>query len=429
MKHISTFLLIALMTLSAQVRASTNDEGLRTHVGRVDIGMQVGGDEIFWIPGDKQLIPSIAKNANYMLIGNNLKWAAPGARTLRPTKDTFDFADADVLVESAQANGLKIRAHTLVWGQALPSWLTDQEWSREELLKILRDHIKTVVGRYRGKIAIWDVVNEAVEWNGVYQENFWLRKLGPDYIEMAFRWAHEADPDALLFLNEDGTEGLSQGSDKFLEIVRTLLSKGVPIHGVGLETHVDLSYQTLGGNDVASPQALNANITRLGKLGVRVHISEIDVRIPLPATSESLQRQAHVYADLYKACEDNSYCTGFFVWGLTDKWSWISRTFPGQGAALLLDENYGAKPAYVALLQTMRNSTDKCFSWLENTYPAVLRKPQPPEILQDYYYRYYSESNNFVAVRDGKVFYWDPAAFPLPVEISSLSRCMDLMAR
>ncbi len=427
--RIRQIFLVALMAISFHARASTQDEGLRTHVGRVDLGLQVGGDEIFWIPGDKNLIPAIAKNANVMLIGNNLKWAAPGVRTLRPAKEIFDFSDADALLQLAQTNGLKIRAHTLVWGDALPTWLTSQEWTREQLSEILRDHIKTVVGRYRGKIAVWDVVNEAFQWNGAYQENFWFRKLGPEYIEMAFRWAHEADPDALLFLNEDGTEGLGQGSDKFLELVQNLLSKGVPIHGIGLQTHVDLSYKTTGGNDVASPQALAENITRLGKLGVQVHISELDVRIPLPPTLESLQSQARVYADLYKACEGNSYCTGFFIWGVTDKWSWIPRAFPGEGAAMLLDENYAAKPAYTALLGAMRSTTEKCLGLIESTYPGLLRKPQPSAVLQDYYYRYYSESNNFVAVKGGKVFYWDPAAFPQPQEVFSLAQCLSFVPK
>ena len=240
--------------------AFCQSEGLRAHVWRMDIGAAVAGHEVFWIPGDPQLTATVAREVSLLVIGTNLKWAAPGALTLRPSRDTFNFHHADVLIDFAEQNGMRVKGHTLVWGEALPTWLTETPWTRDELLDVLRQHIFTVVGRYRGRVKIWDVVNEAFDWNGTYKDNFWLRNIGPEYVELAFRWAHEADPAALLFLNEDGTEGLNFGSDKFFDTLKELLRKSVPIHGVGLETHIDLAYQTAGSSFTARPEELSANI-------------------------------------------------------------------------------------------------------------------------------------------------------------------------
>jgi endo-1,4-beta-xylanase len=415
------------LALPADVQTPAFGEGLRSHAGRIDIGMQVGGDEIYYIPGDGRLLPAIHREANVLLIGNSLKWAeagGPNAPILRPSRDTYDFSAGDLLVAWAHTRGMKVRAHTLVWGNALPAWLTSGNFTRDELLQILQEHIQTVVGRYKGRVHIWDVVNEAIEWNGQYKDTFWYRNLGPEYIELAFRWAHEADPSALLFVNEDGSEGLGSGSDLFLQKIKALLDKKVPIHGVGLETHVDLNYRTLGGNADASPAPLSANIQRLGALGLQVHLSEVDVRIPTPATPEGLQAQAQVYANLYNACAAQPACTGFFTWGLTDRWSWISRSFAGLGTALLLDENYAAKPAYFSLLEAARALSDQCLDWAGMTYSQYIRPARPVSAQGlGYHYRYYAETRNYAGVRDGKVYYYDPVTMSSPAEVMSLAEC------
>lgn len=401
-------------------------EGLRTHVDRVDIGIQVGGDDIFWTPGDRLLMPYVAREGSMLLIGNNLKWAAPGVLTLRTARNEYNFAAADSLVAWAEAHGMKIKAHTLVWGEALPAWLTTGAYSRDEIVQILKEHIQTVVGRYKGRIHVWDVVNEAIDFNGAYKSNFWYQKIGPDYIEMAFRWAHDADPSALLFMNEDGTEGLGAGSDEFLKKVQALVVKGVPIHGVGLQTHVNLAYETLGGASTAKPAELAANVQRLGAVGLQVHISEVDVRIAVPATPSDLSKQADVYTALYKTCADNRACTAFLTWGVTDKWSWISRGFPGQGSALLLDEAYNPKPAYWALRDLLRANSDKCFSWAESRYGEVLQPPNPTAAtFEDFYYRYYPLTRNYVGVRQGDVYYWKPEEMTAPLPVMSLKNCID----
>jgi len=123
---------------------------------------------------------------------------------LYPDRDRYDFSDADTIVDFAEAHGMQVRGHTLVWHGQLPCWLTEENWRRNELSEILRQHIMTVVGHYRGRVVVWDVVNEAIADDGSLRDTIWLQKIGPEYIEMAFRWAHEADSGTRLFYNDYG---------------------------------------------------------------------------------------------------------------------------------------------------------------------------------------------------------------------------------
>ena len=261
---------------------------------------------------------------------------------LHPEPDRYDFADADLIVDFAQAQGMQVRGHTLVWHNQLPGWLTNKDWSKEELMAILRDHIHTVVGRYRGRVMAWDVVNEGLNDDGTYRDTIWLRTIGPEYIDLAFRWAHEADPNALLFYNDYGAEGTCQKADAVYELVTGLMERGVPIHGVGFQMHVGLDWCP-GSEGVA------ANIDRLNAVGLQVHITEMDVRVPEPATEEKLQAQAAIYEDMVRVCMTSRNCTAFVLWGFTDNYSWVPGFFPGYGSALIFDKDYRPKPACEAL--------------------------------------------------------------------------------
>ena len=261
---------------------------------------------------------------------------------LHPEPDRYDFEQADAIVDFAEAHGMQVRGHTLVWHNQLPRWLTTGQFSRDELVAILREHIQTVVGRYRGRVAAWDVVNEAIADDGSLRDTLWRQVIGPEYIELAFRWAHEADPEARLFYNDYGGEGLGRKSDAIYALVEGLLQRGVPVHGVGLQMHLDLRLRPSAG-EVA------ANIRRLGELGLSVHITEMDVRIPSPATQTSLARQATVYREMAEVCLAGEPCEALVFWGFTDRHSWIPGFFPGAGAALIFDANYRPKPAYEAL--------------------------------------------------------------------------------
>ncbi|HSM83711.1 MAG TPA: endo-1,4-beta-xylanase [Nodosilinea sp.] len=265
---------------------------------------------------------------------------------LQPRPHEFDFTQADRLMAFAAEHQLAVRGHTLVWHEALPDWLNDGDWTRDQLIALLEHHIKTLVGRYRGQIVAWDVVNEAIADDGTLRDSFWLRGIGPDYIAMAFRWAHEADPSAQLFYNDYGGEGLNPKADAIYELVRSLQAEGVPIHGVGLQMHVVASA-------APRPPEVAANMARLADLGLAVQITEMDVRTYLPATAADVEQQAQIYAAMLQTCLQAPNCDTFVTWGFTDRYSWVPRHFEGWGEALPLDRDYRAKPAYHRLLATL----------------------------------------------------------------------------
>lgn len=244
---------------------------------------------------------------------------------------------------------MRINGHVLVWHQQLPDWLTQGRFSRDELKAILRDHIHTLVGRYRGRVASWDVAAEAVAEDGQPRETFWSRGIGPDYLALTFAWAHEADPQAHLRYNDYGGEGAGAKSDGIYRLVATLRSESVPIHGVGLQMHVSL-------NDAPRPAEVRANLERLAAAGLDTHISEMDVALGLPATRAALRKQATVYRDLLNTCLAQPRCRSFSVWGATDHYSWIPEFFPGQGSALLFDSHGREKPAARAVRDVLKST-------------------------------------------------------------------------
>jgi endo-1,4-beta-xylanase len=293
---------------------------------------------------------TLAREFNMLEPEDVLKW-----EVVHPEPQSFDFSQADRIVDFATRHGMKVRGHTLVWHQQNPKWLTEGKYSSGELAQILEKHIKTVVGHYRGKIFAWDVVNEAFDelHVGELRSTIWrdlpgigLAGNGSSYIERCFRWTHEADPQALLFYNEAGAEVVNPKSDAIYAMVRDFQQRGVPIDGVGFQMHIENLR-----SDVAS---VSANIKRFTALGVQVHITEMDVALPVDASGsprpEDLQRQADIYREVATACLSHPGCAAIQTWGFTDKYSWIGwHSKKTQGAALPFDRNYGTKPAYQEL--------------------------------------------------------------------------------
>jgi endo-1,4-beta-xylanase len=271
---------------------------------------------------------------------NAMKW-----ESVEPQQGVYDWSGADAIVAFAQANGQKVHGHTLVWHNQLPSWLSGGTFSAAELSTILQDHITLEAGRYKGKIAAWDVVNEPFDDSGALRDSIWLKGLGSGYIADAFRWAHQADPSAKLYVNDYDIEGINAKSNAIYDLVKSLKAQGVPIDGVGIQGHLDLQY--------GFPSDLADNIRRFADLGVEVAITELDVRMTLPATSESLAKQADYYGRVVQACTEVSACVGVTVWGFTDKYSWVPFSFAGKGAACLFDENLAPKPAVRTVLDAL----------------------------------------------------------------------------
>ncbi|KOX31093.1 1,4-beta-xylanase [Saccharothrix sp. NRRL B-16348] len=264
---------------------------------------------------------------------NEMKWAE-----LEPTRGQHDWDRADELIAFARANRQTVRGHTLVWHNQNPAWLADLP--ADELGAVLKDHVQTTVRRFRGEIRQWDVVNEAVEEDGSLRDTVWLRALGPGYIADAFRWAHEADPDALLFYNDYDVEDVNAKSDGVYDLVQELTRQDVPIHGVGVQAHCSVE---------RAPRTLRENLGRFADLGLHTALTEVDVRMAMPADPVKLEAQANVYRSLLRACLLTPGCLSFTVWGYMDKYSWVPGWFEGEGAADILDENFAAKPAHRAL--------------------------------------------------------------------------------
>jgi endo-1,4-beta-xylanase len=285
----------------------------------------------------------LAREFDMVTPENVMKWNA-----VHPAPQTYIFAQADALVAFAQAHQMQVRGHNLVWYRALPDWLANGTFTRAQLLAILKEHIFTVVSHFRQTVNIWDVVNEAVADNGALRQSIWLRDIGPDYIDWAFRWAHAANPRAHLFYNDYDGEGLGVKSDAIYRLVKGMLQRDVPIYGVGLQMHTS----------TLSPPAMQdvvANMQRLSRLGLKVQITEMDVQLqndPRPL-AQKLVAQAQVYRSMLSACLTVQACEAFVMWGFTDRYSWIPSATGHPDEPLIFDTQYRPKPAYYALEQTL----------------------------------------------------------------------------
>ncbi|MBI3207273.1 MAG: endo-1,4-beta-xylanase, partial [Candidatus Solibacter usitatus] len=271
---------------------------------------------------------------------------------IHPARNAYNFAPADALLAFAAANKMTVRGHTLVWHNQNPAWLTNGNFTPPQLAEILQEHITTVVKRYAGRVAAWDVVNEAFNDNGTIRATIWSNSPGLIYVEQAFRWAREADPAAGLFYNDYSAELINAKSDAIYAMARDFVARGVPLTGIGWQMHLTTNTGSLA--------SMESNLKRLTDLGLQVQITELDVRLPIDssgaAAASALETQARIYRDVITLCLKFPLCTMVQTWGFTDKYSWIPGTFPGTGAALLFDASYRPKSAHAAFLDAMKNA-------------------------------------------------------------------------
>jgi endo-1,4-beta-xylanase len=292
--------------------------------------------------GEAAYAHTLSRHFDYLTAEWEMKWD--------PTErqpGVFDFAGADVIVAFAESHGMRIKGHALLWHQALPEWVA--ALPPAALRTAIEEHIRAVVGRYRGRIAAWDVVNEAVADDGSGLRNTVFRqKLGEGYLDLAFRAARDSDPDALLVYNDYGAEGLGRKSDEVYALVRRLRDRGVPVGGVGLQMHVAAQSRPSAG-EIAS------NMRRLAELGLVVNLSEMDVRIrSVPGDARTrLEVQRREYEEIVGACVAEPRCHAVTFWGFTDRYSWIDSFF-GPDDPLLFDESYSAKPAFFGVQDALR---------------------------------------------------------------------------
>lgn len=329
---------------------------------------------------------------NQITAENDMKW-----QLIHPREGTegYDFAPADAFVAFGQRHGMQVVGHTLVWHSQTPTWVfagtnppppaaetspsaagaagrppfgaggggfgryNGPRASREELLLRMRDHIRTVVGRYKGRVQVWDVVNEALaDGNGtnILRSSLWLEIIGPDFIAKAFHYAHEADPQAILRYNDYGLENPAKRR-RLHSLIRSLLKEGVPVHAIGSQAHVNVS---------TTFESMDEALSDMATLGLPIHITELDVNSARTGqrgtgaevganasttqgalVEEVDQRLATAYAGIFRAFlkhRDSVKLVTF--WGVNDAVSWRS-----NGKPLLFDGENRPKPAFSAVLE------------------------------------------------------------------------------
>ncbi|CAK1366044.1 unnamed protein product [Cercospora beticola] len=288
---------------------------------------------------------------------NSMKFAATERR---PGK--FDFTRADKFLEVAKDK--KIRCHAVVWHRDLPHWIGNPKipWTNETLSAVLVEHVQTLVRHFGDTCYSWDVVNEAVsddqQAHGTiqYRSSIWFRVIGPEYVAMAFQAAQKViDEDKLkvkLYYNDYGIEEPGPKSAAVQMLVKQLKHRGIRVDGVGLQSH-------FATGTTPSLELQERNLQDFVKLDIKVAITELDVRSPVPPTAEDQQQQSRDYYNTVAACMHVEKCVGITVWGLVDDTSWVPQKFPGFGFAnLFLRQNKESalvkKAAYDACLRAMQ---------------------------------------------------------------------------
>ncbi|OCT15369.1 1,4-beta-xylanase [Paenibacillus pectinilyticus] len=297
----------------------------------------------------------IAKHYNSITAENQMKF-----EHVQPQEGLYTFEAADAIFDFAASHGIAVRGHTLVWHNQTPDWVFEGPdggpASKELLLSRLKAHIHTVVGRYKGRVYAWDVVNEAIEdkQDLVMRNTKWLELIGEDYLRHAFQMAHEADPKALLFYN-DYNEITPVKRDKIYNLVRSLLNQDVPIHGIGMQAHWSIYGPPL--------EEIKQAIELYASLGVQLHITEMDLSMfvhedtrtdLLAPTEQMLELQQQRYEDIFRLLRSYSdVLTSVTFWGAADDHTWLDQ-FPVRGRKnwpLLFQEDHTPKPAYWRLIE------------------------------------------------------------------------------
>ena len=325
------------------VPPTTTLRGLASSKGR-SFGVAV--DATFFGANPAAYDAVVAREFNLIVAGNVMKWSS----IHRDSRYSYRWTNPDSMVAFALANGMKVRGHTLAWHQQNPAWLTSTTWDPETLKVVLKEHIDSVVGHYKGRILAWDVVNEAInDGTGTLRVTGspWAPTLGASYIDLAFKEARAVDPAALLFYNDYNLEFPGAKQDSAFAMISSMKARGIPIDGIGFQSHFQINAD---GSGVPSKDALVGVFNRFAALGLKIHITELDIRVRTPgATAAELTAQSQGFTNVTSACLAVSACEAIVVWGLNDGESWVPGTFPGYGQALLFDDSYGKKATYNAV--------------------------------------------------------------------------------
>jgi endo-1,4-beta-xylanase len=271
---------------------------------------------------------------------------------IHPAADRFDFSKGDEILNFGAATGKRMHGHTLVWHNQVPQWMKDFQGDQKAWETLLKTHIQTVVSHYKGKIAGWDVVNESFLDDGSLRPTLWSEHI-PDYIAKSFQWAHEADPKAILFYNDYGQDGKPKKMQAILDLVAELKRRSIPIHGLGLQMHINVD---------SKRKELQEVLDKSVETGLKIHLSELDIAVNPKNNPDFIydekvaSAQAEQFNFVFKsyAAVPAAQQYGITFWNISDKDSWLRGYFKRpKEYPLLFDDNYSKKPAYTNLINSL----------------------------------------------------------------------------
>jgi endo-1,4-beta-xylanase len=404
---------VALLVAGAVAQAADKPILKDVFKGKFEVGVAINRSVTMGTAGMRRSqeqvqsdIALVKEHFNHIVAENEMKWESIHPRA---GADGYNFGPADALINFGQSNKMSIAGHTLVWHSQTPNWVfagtnpppasasapapapaptvatnsagtnapsrrpggfgpgggfgrggfTGPRASREELLERMRDHIHTVVGRYKGKVKVWDVVNEALTDSGttnVLRSSLWHDIIGPDFIAKAFQYAHEADPNAILRYNDYGLENPMK-RQKLIVMVKQLQAEKVPIHAIGSQAHINVS---------TTFETMDQTLTEIATLGLPIHITELDINsaqggqrstgADISANASTTQgglvsdadkKLADAYGAVFRAFVKHDKSLDYVVfWGVNDAVSWRA-----QGKPLIFDGNNKPKPAFDAVVR------------------------------------------------------------------------------
>lgn len=310
--------------------------------------------------GSYSLVPTdmhsqiVEKHFNTLVAENEMK-----PSSLQPTRGRFTFDNADTIASYAVDHNMKMRGHTLLWHSQVPDWFFQdpndetKPATREQLLSVLHDHITTVLTHFKTKygeknpIYCWDVVNEVLNGDGSLRDSKWLQIIGPDYIKYAFQYAHEADPNMKLYINDYGIEGNNAKTQGMYNLVKSLLDAGIHVDGVGFQMHISITNNV---NDI------KASIEKIASLGVKIQVTELDMSTNGDVSTNALLQQARVYKNLFDMFKnEKKYINTVVFWNISDDITWLDK----PNAPLLFDSKLQVKPAYWALVDPSKVTVNR----------------------------------------------------------------------
>ena len=346
------FLLSCGHTKRINSQSTSSQEGLKDYYQNYfAIGVAVGPRNL-----DGEQAQLILQQFNSLTPENAMKMGP-----IHPKENEYFWRDADSIVNFAKRHALKVRGHNLCWHQQAPAWMFKDDHgnlvTKEVLLNRLKDHITTVVNRYKGRIYAWDVVNEAIsdKPDEYLRNSLWYQICGEEYIAKAFEYAHEADPDAILFYNDYNVINAIK-REKIYRLIKSLKDAGVPINAVGLQGHWAINEPSRG--------QLDSTIQKFSSLGIELQVTELDIsvypkehnareRMPADADTTFNREKENRQIEMYKMCFDlfrkyKNFISGVTFWNVCDRHSWLDN-FPVRGRKdypLLFDKNLNPKKAY-----------------------------------------------------------------------------------